>query len=67
MNLPQQLDGVGAVGGLADHFDVGLALEAQTNRIPRERLVVDDHGFDGQRHATSLNPSPYSQPLTPCL
>jgi len=57
MDSTQELDGIAAIGRLADHFDVGLALQAETNRISCERLVVDDHGFDRQRHATSPDPA----------
>ena len=45
------LHGRRAVLGFADDLDVGLALEAEPEPLPRQRLVVHDHGPDGAGHA----------------
>jgi hypothetical protein len=46
----EHLDGVGAVRGFADHLDIRLVLQAQPDGVPRQHFVVDDDGFNWQRH-----------------
>ena len=46
--LRRLLDGLGAVGGLADDLDVVLLLEDHLQPPAEQRVVVDDH------HAQSL-------------
>ena len=46
-----QVDGVAPVGRLADHVDVGLALEDHPEPGAHHRLVVDQH--DADRHVAA--------------
>ena len=49
--LAAEGDRLGAVAGLADHLDVGLAAEQHAERHPHQRLIVGDD--DPDRHSAS--------------
>jgi len=43
----RQLDGLGAVGGLAENLQVGLGFQQPAQPIPKNGMVVSDHDANG--------------------
>jgi hypothetical protein len=53
----QELHRVSPVFGFADNFNIRFVVKAETDGVSRERLIVDDHGFDGWRHSYKKLPT----------
>ena len=47
-----------AVGGLADHLDVGLGVEQRPEPGPHQRLVVGEHDADHGPPVSGTGPAP---------
>ena len=45
-NFSHGVEGLAAVAGVADDFDFALALEQQPQRLPQDRVVIDDEDLD---------------------